>query len=178
MILALDIGKGTGWAAGVRDDVTPPKLGTCEIPWPREVTIDGQRAGYDYGPSVEAFANVTLQLIADHKPTRLYLEAPYVPQRAMDEIFVRLVAGYMPLRVEEICRRARIPMSEVHVGTVRALFCRQIAKLTPQGKQLSNDERVNLACQARGWRPADTHQADAAALFAFARHELGRDNSR
>lgn len=175
MILALDIGRYTGWAAGGLD-VMPPRLGTVDVPWPVPVMVDGQARGYDYGRTVEAWANAMLLLLDEVKPAHLYVEAPWLNPKAgaRDEVFLRLVQGFMPLRLEEIARRRRLAVTEVNVGTVRAVFCNKAPRVAPNGRTLSADERVALACQARGWRTADSHQADAAALYAFARQELAR----
>lgn len=151
IIAAWDIGQSTGFAVGPPGRA--PLFGTIRLP---AVTNPEH-----YGRRLDAFMKWGDDFLSVHKPTELFIEAPFAAQRRTGADlthYIRAQFVYAGL-AELLCYRRSIRIWEARVGDVRKFF---------RDDGHATDTDVLVACHARGWQPADSHQADALALWDFA----------
>lgn len=146
MILALDLARSTGWAAGV--PCGPPLYGT--------VVLDTD--------SVPArflqLANAVTRLIEAHGVTEVVQEAPFVGRTSNASSLMPLF-GYRAAAMMAAHRKG-LGVQTFTPATVRKHFIghgglgREDAKAAVISK-----------CQWRGWAPANDDEADALALWDY-----------
>jgi hypothetical protein len=157
MILALDLGsRYVGWAVG--NGPADARYGTQELP-----KLDGANLGRSYA----LFTAWLADLITVHQPRWLYFEAPAPASTFKQEFVVRALLFYVG-QTEHVAYIREVDCSEVNANSVRSYFLRTTPRTTPDGAPIKADDRISLECIKRGHTPADTHQADALALFHFA----------
>lgn len=165
MILALDIGRFLGWAAG-NPGAPKPASGMITLPSFGKIVDNG---GVDYARFCIAFDEAVADLITLHSPSTIYIEAPF---RLRDQTYGSAVV-WMAIEAEKIAHLRDCGAVNVNVASVRGTV------LTGINAELKPDDRVNLFCVMQGWAPGSTHQADALALWAFAsRAEAKRARTR
>ncbi len=166
MIVTLDLGQSTGWAAG--GGQLDPVFGT--------IRIGPLRADADIGPALVAFRRAAAPLLIQHMPSEVFIEAAMpvaaVNNRAANgarmgrEIDVTTqyaLAGVTRM----LCADLGLPCSNARVNTVRAYFLRGIPTHDARGEAIGAKDRVVMACVQRGWKVSNNHEADAGAILAW-----------
>jgi hypothetical protein len=166
MIVTLDLGQSTGWAAG--GGPLPPRFGTLRV---------GPLAGDDsIGPALVAFRRGIAPILIEAKPTEVFIEAALSIKainnadrrnnrwtKEIHAVFQFQLAGVARM----ICADLGLPCVNAKVNTVRALFFRGTPEHDQAGKPISSEDRAIMACVKRGWRVSNDHEADAAAILAW-----------
>lgn len=150
LIAAWDIGQSTGVAAGTPDRA--PAFSTVRMPDP---------VGGSFSRTIDCFMRWAEDWLTVHRPARLYIEAPFAAQRRTGADltdYIRNQFVYAGI-ADGFCYRLSIPCIEARVQHVRQHFCDNGG---------AKDGEIAAACRALGWVPADSHQADALALWSFA----------
>lgn len=150
MILALDLARNLGWAAG-RKAGGPPTSGTFRLAG--EVT--------EPGAGLAAACDAIADLITTHQPRLIVAERAVPPHRQ-----TRADIGYWLIGLVAVAQlvawKRDVPIRLVSAGTARA-------QVIGDGRA-KKDDVIAWAC-AQGWNPRDDHQADAMVLLAHARGE-------
>ena len=134
---------------------------------PAFATLRQRIEGDEFGPIGTKFRTWMLDLIAVCRPEQIALEAPWVPSgnRAPSHPTAvrvpRLLLG-LAFLAEQIADECSIRCSETAVSTVRKAFL-------GHGRPDDPKAAVMRQCRLLGWNPQDDHQADAAALFYYAK---------
>lgn len=147
MILALDLARSTGWAAG--EPCGPPSYGT--------VVLD-----QDSNPArFLGLAREVTRLIEAHAITAVFLEQPYVGK----------ASGFnslMPLFGYRACAMLAAHQKRCTVTTVTPSEVRKHFIGISNLKREAAKAAVIDKCQWRGWTPRNDDEADALALWDFA----------
>lgn len=165
-ILTFDLGQTTGAAAG--GGALPARFWTLRI---------GPLKGEDdIGPALVRFRRQAAPLIVEVRPSEVWLEAALpiaaVNNRAVrgarmgreiDVMFQYMLAGAARTLCADLC----VPARNAKVNTVRAYFLRGVPMLDARGEKIGGKDRVAMACVKRGWRVANDHEADAAAILGW-----------
>jgi Holliday junction resolvasome RuvABC endonuclease subunit len=117
----------------------------------------------DFGAFFGALAKWVRDLIAFQRPDLIAIEAPFVPLgntgRPTSPRIVYALVGLAAV-AETVANAHSIPTCKPAVASVRKHF-------TGSGRAKKPD--VERRCYLLGWSPRDNHQADAAALFCYAK---------
>lgn len=151
IVAAWDIGHSTGVAVGPPGHA--PKINTVRMPDP----IAG-----DFSRANDCFMRWADDWISTFRPDRLYIEAPFAAARRTGvdlQAYIEQQFFYAGV-ADGYCRRhLNIGVDRVRVNHVRQHFCDNGG---------AKDPEIKAACEALGWKPADSHQADSLALWHFA----------
>jgi len=155
VLIALDLATNTGVAHG---DVGQPPC--C---------LTKRFQGEDEGSIFAHALRWIDELIDEHKPDAVYVEAPMMLGAARGQTNARTIRrlnGLYAIVVAAV-RDARIPCSAPSVGDIRQTFIGSRVIPGPEAKR-----RAKEMCSLLGWEVADRDQADAAALYYYAGCEL------
>lgn len=157
IILAIDTGSTSGAAWDGADGI------------PRFSTWHGNRwsAPGEFGPRLVKFEEWLLDLIAVVSPDRIVLEAPLVARGSnivTNADTVRLLYSLAGL-VEKCAAQRGIECFEVNVMTVKKQF-------TGNGRAQKAD--VMFRARQLGWGLPNEHEADACAVWFYAKAALDR----
>lgn len=146
IVLALDLATRVGWAT---DGLAGPIHGTRQLP-------KGDRAAALY-----MMGRFLKTKVSESAPDLIVFETPVMtgPGLIMAEATARLLIGMAGV-VEAICHSMRIEYADVPVNTIRKFF-------TDNGRAKKAD--VLERCHQIGWSPKDDNEADALALWAYAK---------
>jgi hypothetical protein len=149
-ILALDLGKRTGWACG------PPELGPA-----RHGSLQLAKPGATHGRIAANFASELQQLIDTLGPDLIVFESPLPPAAQSAAHSARILYG-LAWQTEAIAFLSRIKCFEATVQEVRQFFL-------GHGRLKSEDAEYAIArkCKLLGWTPQDHNVADAFALWSY-----------
>lgn len=154
--VALDLGSTTGWAS-------------CERPG------DAPRLGHFVlrGPTPEAKGLALWRelhgLFGTLRPERVVYEAPLVSAEGRSHETAVMLIGFAFMAGAMAAHHKCRDIATVHNQSVKKWFA---------GSGRAQKGAMVRECLARGWRPANEHEADAAAVLAFftesERERLGR----
>lgn len=145
-ILALDLAKNLGWAAGVKHG--RPACGTFRLAG--EVT--------DPGSGFAAACDVIADLITTHQPKAIVAERAVPPHRQTHADIGYWLIGLVSV-AQLVAWKRDVPIRLTSAATARA-------DLLGNGHAKKGDV-IAWAIQ-QGWQPHDDHQADALLLLAHA----------
>jgi hypothetical protein len=149
-ILALDLGATAGWALGAPGAAV--RYGTVQLAKP----------GASNGAIGSAFGEWLGGFLAVSKPALLIFEAPLAPQAQRSPATARLLLG-LAWQVEALAFDHQIfRVYEATVQEVRKFFI-GAGRL----KAEDADFQIRRKCKAFGWQTADSHAADALALWSY-----------
>lgn len=157
-VLALDLSTYVGWAIDASEPGAPPIMGTERIP----PVADGE----GYGLTFFRFRHWLSMAISVHQPALVAFEAPLLASGVAGhstEMTGRLLIG-LAAHCEEVCFAQNREVVEGNLQSVRKFFC---------GHGHAKKSAVLQRCYSLDWLPKDHNQADAAALWAYTRHEIG-----
>lgn len=155
MILALDLARNLGWAAGT--NAGRPACGTFRLAG--EVT--------DPGAGLAAACDVIADLITTHRPALIVAERAVPPHRQTNADIGYWLIGLVAV-AQLVAWKRDVPIRLISAATARA-------ETIGNGRAVKAD--VIEWAEARGWSPRDDHQADALLLLAHAYGER-RDRQR
>lgn len=156
-VLALDLSTYVGWAIDPSSDGAPPIMGTEKLPTVAE--------GEHYGPTFFAFRRWLSSAISVHQPQLVAFEAPLLAtgvQGHSTELTGRLLIG-LASHCEEVAFELHREVVEANLQSVRKFFC---------GHGHAKKKDVLARCYSLDWMPRDHNAADAAALWAYTKHEI------
>lgn len=149
-ILALDLGRCTGWAVGEPGGV--PLYGSTSF----------GSDGSSYGAIGSKFGEWLRDMILVHRPTLCVMEAPLVPQAQTNITSARILFG-LAWQVEHVCYDSGLyNVREAMVQKVRAFFVAH-GRLSSEAAEAA----VRRKCRSLGWSPQDHNAADALALWSY-----------
>jgi len=154
-VLALDIATTSGAAFDGPGD--KPVFATLKT------SIDGEV----FGPAYSKFRAWVLDLLAVNSPDLLVIEAPWVPSGSRapshptSTVIPRVLLGLAAI-AEQVAEERRVEVVELAVNTVRKHFI-------GHGRARNPKTLVKRRCGQLGWIVRDDHQADAAALWCYAK---------
>lgn len=146
MILALDLARNLGWAAGRR--AGRPACGTFRLAG--EVT--------DPGSGFAAACDVIADLITTHQPDCIVAERFVPPHRQTNADIGYWLIGLVAV-AQLVAWKRDVPLRLTSAATARAQ--------TLGDGHAKKDDVIAWAVQ-QGWAPRDDHQADALLLLAHA----------
>lgn len=162
ILLAIDPGTVTGWAAGKAGG--SPEWGSRKF--------DGKSNGQVCG----VFRHWLNQRCYDLKPDLLVFEAPYVPRPGaavpMNALTLRRLLGFAVL-IEATAWELRIPCREVTTLDVARFFLN-----TTRLKREEKKRQTIEMCHHYGWRVEDDNAADAVAIWAMAECSVAPEATR
>jgi len=155
MLLALDLATTTGWAVG--DGHDDPELGHVTMP----------STGEEVGPFADFFERWLNMMIDEWSPTRIIMEAPYLPRAKIDEdgklkqpettmMTTRKLQGLTVLTEMTAYRRGKIPITESAAITV---------KKTSTGYGGASKEDMVLIAKRLGYANATYDESDALGVW-------------
>jgi hypothetical protein len=148
-IVAADIASATGLAVDGGDGR------------PRGLTFRVPCGGEDLGRAGLAFSEWLYGVVAIEKPDLLAIEAP-VLGNAGGRVFTSEILIGLAFMAAVVAKSRGIRFERAHVQTVRR-------HLLGQGRP-DNPKRAVLArCRLLGWAPANDNEADAMAVWAWAK---------
>ena len=149
-ILALDLGKRTGWALGAPGET--PVYGS----------MDFGADGASHAAVGSKFCAWLVDMIAGHRPALLVKEAPLPPQAHTNMTSAQVLFG-LDWSVEHVAYDAGLyAVYEAYVQEIRKFFLGN-GGLSPAAAEAAT-RRKCLSC---GWKPPDHNAADALALWAY-----------
>lgn len=146
MILALDLARNLGWAAGTKAGI--PACGT--------VKLIGEIA--TPGAGLAAACDTIADLITVHRPRLIIAERAVPPHRQTNAAIGYWLIGLVAV-AQLVAWKRDVPIRLVGAATARA-------ETIGNGRAKKND--VIAWAEALGWNPSDDHQADALLLLAHA----------
>lgn len=144
-ILALDLGTKTGVARGVAGQ--RPALETWVMP---------AGGGAEVGPFMDAFEK-RLSASLDGV-SLLVFEAPFVGPKMLANMHVARRLIGLPALCEMVAHRFGVEVAECNIGTVKRDFA---------GHGRAEKWQMIQAAEARGYTPANDHEADALGCFVY-----------
>lgn len=167
-ILALDLATATGWAALTALDAEPD-FGTFRVAG-RGVSIGA------FGVSYREWLGGMIDLI---QPQLIGFEAPFVSAGVANADTARKLMG-LAWETEVVCEERRRGDARFrHLRVVEANNSTIRKWMTGHGRYGSSAEgkrQMILACQQRGWRPANDNEADALGQLAYLCHCYAPDS--
>lgn len=162
-ILAVDCGRFTGYAADHPDDPRRPVCGSIRLP-----PCDGED---DLGRTFHRFRDELRRIIAFYAPDRVFVEAPMSygganQTKGSNQTTVRLLYGFAAI-APALCFELGLTYREGHVSAIRKRFL-------GHGNLPDAKHRVRSRCAELGWPAANHNEADACALWAYAKTECDR----
>lgn len=155
-VLALDLSTRVGWAVDPLDGPAgAPRMGLWSLPGLLPATVDAANS---------KLFDLIESAILHYKPEVLFFE-DYMPAGGKDgqrnskigqalagQVYIAGMAGF----------RASLRVRSALPATVRKHFC---GHGRPKDRKLA----VIRACHALGWEPSDDNEADAAAIWHYAK---------
>jgi len=154
-ILALDLATATGVAIG--DAHGAPLCHTERL---------GQ-AGQPHGARFSEALHMTRRLIEQHKPDLVVIESPIVTGVKGGEQRAQLAMGLRAC-VLAVCHMRGVKTSEYAVQSIRKHFIGDPRAKRDRAKRLTIER-----CQRRGWHVSNDNEADACAVWDYARAKIG-----
>lgn len=162
-ILALDIATVTGAAS----DKPRGAFSAIDRPYTFHFRTPVDAFG-DYGRAFGTFERWLMDTIIAHEPDVVAFEAPLIvggrhgTTAPTNVATVRLLLGLCSI-AELVAHRAQLECFETHIQSVRKHF-------TGSGRAQKRD--VLERCRVLGWHVGTNDEADAAAIWDYARHTL------
>ncbi len=170
-VLALDVATVTGWAFGSVGTVAPSTSLEASAGISDPQPFSGvERIGSKELSDGQFFAKYEswLQdLIVVNGPDTILYEAPYISTDKHIKTARRLLG--MAAITEKVASQMRIKVFEANNATVRKHFCGKGSAPRKDLKRL-----VQIECDRRGWIYADDNEADALALWDYAKACLAK----
>lgn len=152
--LTLDLASVTGWAVGDLDTDARPLSGIKRLARPES----------SLGMIAAAYREFLGDMIAVHKPSDVAIEAPWLSPGETSRDAALILFGLV-FDTHGICHERGIGgVRLVNVEDVRRHFIG-----TKHGRREELKRRVRAKCREKGWDPIDDNEADALAIFDFAR---------
>lgn len=151
IVAALDLATRTGVAVGPCNG--RPELWTLDLKTKGEVRFHGTRLA-----GIQGLAH---SLIREHGISHIAIEKPFVA--AHNNWETTLLTIGLTANVLSWAARKGIPVDLIPPQTVAKHFIG-----TGSMKRAEKKAAILAECRARGWKPADDNQADAAALWDLA----------
>lgn len=153
-IVALDLATTTGVAIGAAHD--GPLCHTERL----------GKAGEHHGARFSEVMFLTKRLIAQHKPDLVAIEAPVVTGAKGDANRALLAMGLRGC-VMGVCTFKGVSCQDFNVLSIRAHFLGNGRIKRAEAKAMTIER-----CRTLGWHVANDNEADAAALWDYARAKL------
>ena len=156
LILGLDIATTTGFAHDLPGDAGIPAVGSLKLP---------SGTGGAHGAGFYAFAQWLDNIVLAKRPVLVAMEAPmhvaggHASSRPTQQNTIRVLMGLAAI-AEYVCFARRTTLLEINIGTAKKYLA---------GNGRADKAAMMHACKIRGWPVTDDHQADAIALWAYAK---------
>jgi len=169
VVLALDVATVLGFAVGsignesprtalelaTRGGLPQPHSGTFRIAKPK--TDDGR-----FYSNYESWLN---DMITLHNPDMVVYEAPFIAGGNKMHAAFRLLG--LSAITDLTCFNKNVACRSAHNATVRKYFCG-----TGNAKREIMKQKINEACDARGWTYKDDNEADSLAVWEYSQAML------
>lgn len=156
MLIAFDLATNTGIALG---DVSGKPIGLSE---------NLGDMGVHHGARFSQALRMATNLIVEHKPRWIAIEEPIAGGVKGDENRLKVLMGLRAC-IYGVAHMRKVPVYEYAVPTVRKHFIGQGNLTSAKAK-----DAVQRRCERLGWRAANHNEADAMAVWDYARSRLAR----
>lgn len=161
-IIALDLSRQCTGIAHDGPDPTRPLMSSYRAPAPLGL---GEGDGIDYGRTYAGFRGRLVALIGVVKPSCVAFEAPmhvvggHGSSRPTNQATVRVLFGLAAI-TEEACGSLGVLCFEVNIATIKKHFA---------GHGRAEKNAMMARCRQLGWAVENDNEADAAALWCYAK---------